>query len=116
MIVDKTNTEFDYFALIKQGKAVLADGYYIGNNKLMFVEPISNNCKWDRENRVWIDNRTLEEQLEYYKQEILNANRKLLVYEKAGFANKELQVKLNKLIKKHNEISFDIASEENKFF
>lgn len=64
----------------------------------------------------WVETATLEEQLEFYKQEILKANRELLVYEKAGFTNKELQIKLNELIKKHNEISFDIASEENKFF
>ncbi len=54
-VIDKTIIESEYFNLINQGKAVLSDGYYIGNNKLMFVEPISENCKWDKENRVWID-------------------------------------------------------------
>ena len=95
--------------------SVLFDGEIYENGVIKTI-PRINGIKVEWQYPKWIETATLEEQLEYYKQEILKANRELLVYEKAGFTNQELQIKLNELIKKHNEISFDIASEENKFF
>ena len=95
--------------------SILLPGEIYENGVIKTIErPQGVKIKWQYPN--WVETATLEEQLEYYKQEILKANRELLVYEKAGFTNQELQIKLNELIKKHNEISFDIASEENKFF
>lgn len=95
--------------------SILLPGEIYENGVIKTIErPQGVKIKWQYPN--WVETATLEEQLEFYKQEILKANRELLVYEKAGFTNQELQIKLNELIKKHNEISFDIASEENKFF
>lgn len=93
--------------------SILVDGEIYGNGVIKTIPRIDGiKVEWQYPN--WVETATLEEQLEYYKQEILKANRELLVYKESGFANQELQIKLNELIKKHNEISFDIASEENK--
>ncbi len=114
MIEDRTELEKEYFAFLLQERLPFPDGYYMENDRFYFSIPISSNCKWDKDNKVWIDNRTLDEQLEYYKQEILKFNQELMIYEKSGFGNEELQIKLEELLKKHNDIAYDIATQENK--
>ena len=114
MIIDKTEIEKGYFQLIKQKMATIVDGYYIDDDKLMFVVPPSNKCKWDSETKTWIDLTTKNEQLEYYKNEILKNTRELLVYETAGFHNDELERKNQNLIEKHRILSEEIARAEDK--
>lgn len=95
--------------------SILVDGEVFENGVIKTI-PRINGIKvvWQYPN--WIEATTLEEQLEYYKQEILRINQELMIYEKSGFANEELQIKLDELLKKHNDIAYDIATQENKFF
>ena len=100
--------------------SILSNGEYFENGKITKVEynqklgylkPI-----WNRELHVWIETATLEEQLEYYKQQILRINQELMIYEKSGFANIELENKLKELTEKHNNIAYDIAMQEYKSY
>lgn len=64
----------------------------------------------------WVEKATKDEQLDYYKQEILKNTRELLVYEKSGFSNDELQNKIDILVEKHKILSEEIARAENKLY
>lgn len=103
-----------------EGLLELQDGEYIQDGKLIKVEYDTElGCvkpAWNKETHIWEETATLEEQLEYYKQEILKTTAELSVYEKVGFTNEELQNKLNKLTQKHNDISFELANRENLNF
>lgn len=95
--------------------SVLGDGEVYQNGKIIYKEkPEGVKIEWIYPN--WVETATLEEQLEFYKQEILKVTAELSVYEKVGFTNDELQNKLNKLTQKHNDISFELANRENLNF
>ena len=93
--------------------SVLFDGEIYENGVIKTIErPQGVKIEWQYPQ--WVETATLEEQLEYYKQEILNTTRELLIYKESGFANVELENKLKELTEKHNNIAYDIAMQENK--
>lgn len=93
--------------------SVLFDGEIYENGVIKTIErPQGVKIEWQYPQ--WVEIATLEEQLEYYKQQILNTTRELLIYKESGFANVELENKLKELTEKHNNIAYDIAMQENK--
>lgn len=77
-------------------------------------KPYGLRLEWEYPN--WVEKATKEEQLEYLKQEILKNTRELLVYEKSGFSNDELQKKIDALVEKHKILSEEIANNENELY
>lgn len=55
MIEDRTELEKEYFAYLLQERLPFPDGYYMENGRFFFSIPPSDNCEWDKDNRVWID-------------------------------------------------------------
>lgn len=98
--------------------SVLTDGEYFENEKIIKIEYNQKfgylRPTWDKELKQWIEKATKDEQLEYYKQEILKNTRELLVFEKSGFSNDELQKKIDALVEKHRILSEEIAMNYNK--
>lgn len=93
--------------------SVLSDGEIFENGVIKIIErPQGVKIEWQYPN--WVETATKDEQLEYYKQEILKANKELLIYKESGFANVELENKLKELTEKHNNIAYDVAMQENK--
>lgn len=93
--------------------SILYDGEIYENGIIKTIErPQGVKIEWQYPQ--WIEVATLEEQLEYYKQQILNTTRELLIYKESGFANVELENKLKEFTEKHNNIAYDIAIQENK--
>ena len=93
--------------------SVLVDGEIYENGVIKTIPRIDGiKVEWQYPN--WVETATLEEQLEFYKQQILNTTRELLIYKESGFVNVELESKLKKLTEKHNNIAYDIAMQENK--
>lgn len=63
----------------------------------------------------WIETANLEEQIEYYKNIIIDKARELGIEKLAGFGNPNLELKLNELKKIHLEKSHELALQiENK--
>lgn len=97
----------------------LGEYYFRDNSKLeKVVKPPKPQdgvrLEYDYENDAWIEKATKDEQLEYCKKEILRNTRELLVYERSGFSNDELQNKIDELVEKHRVLSEDIARAEDK--
>lgn len=69
--------------------------------------------KFDIEKWKWIDTATLEEKLEYYKQQIIFLTRELAAIEVAGFRDIKLEKKLEEIKAKHIELSYELANEIN---
>lgn len=57
----------------------------------------------------WIETANLEEQIEYYKNLIIEKTRELGVERLAGFGNPDLELELNELKKIHLEKSHELA-------
>lgn len=92
---------------------ILEDGEYFENGIIKTIpKPQGFRIEW--EYPKWVEKATKDEQLEYYKQEILKSTRELLVYKESGFSNDELQIKINKLVEKHKVLSEEIATIEDK--
>ena len=88
--------------------SILADGEIYENGMIKTI-PRIDGIRIEWQYPQWIEVATLEEQLEFYKQQILKINQELMIYEKSGFANVELETELKKLTEKHNNIAYDIA-------
>lgn len=69
--------------------------------------------KFDIEKWEWIDIATLDEKLEYYKQQIIFITRELAVIEAAGFRDIKLEKKLEEIKAKHMELSYELANKIN---
>ena len=69
--------------------------------------------KFDIEKWEWIDTATLEEKLEYYKQQIIFLTRELAAIEVAGFRDIKLEKKLEEIKAKHMELSYELANKIN---
>ena len=88
--------------------SILIDGEIFEDGVIKAIpKPAGIKIKWEYPN--WIEKATKDEQLDYYKQEILKNTRELLVYEKSGFSNDELQAKIDVLVEKHRVLSEEIA-------
>lgn len=97
MIIDRTNQESAYFELIKKKQAVLANGYYIENNRLFYVSydvDIIKDITWNKEERYWSETATLEEQIEYYKKLIIEKTREHELLKASGFTGAQEEVNL----------------------
>ncbi|WP_300343403.1 hypothetical protein [Fusobacterium sp.] len=97
--------------------SILENGEYFENGKIIKVDYNQElgylKPTWNSKVKQWIEQATKDEQLEYCKQEILKNTRELLVFEKSGFSNDELQAKIDVLVEKHRILSEDIARDEN---
>ncbi len=95
--------------------SVLIDGEVFENGTIKVIErPQGIKIEWQYPN--WVETATLQEQLEYYKQEILKNTKEMLVYKEVGFTNDELQAKIDELTYKHKEIAFELGTQENKTY
>lgn len=95
--------------------SILIDGEIYENGVIKTIpRPQGIKIEWQYPN--WVETATLEEQLEYYKQEILKNTKEMLVYKEVGFTNDELQTKIDELTQKHNEIAFELGTQENKTY
>lgn len=95
----------------------LQPGQYLdtASNSIITVDKIEGvKVEWNWETNSWIEKATKDEQLEYCKQEILKNTRELLVFEKSGFSNDELQKKIDALVEKHKILSEEIVMNYNK--
>lgn len=93
---------------------ILSDGEIYENGIIKTIPKIDGiKVVWQYPN--WVEIATLEEQLEYYKQEMLSVTKELLVYKETGFDGRHLETKYQELLKKHNEISQELANQENNF-
>lgn len=64
----------------------------------------------------WVIESSLEEQVEYYKNLIIQKTRELGIENLAGFGNPNLESELNELKKIHLEKSHELALEMDKVF
>lgn len=95
--------------------SVLVDGEVFENGVIKTIpKPQGFRIEWEYPN--WVEKATKDEQLEYYKNEILKNTRELLVYKEAGFSNDEIQAKIDELVEKHRILSEEIAREDNKLY
>lgn len=69
--------------------------------------------KFDIEKWEWIDISTLEEKLEYYKQQIIFLTRELIITETAGFRDTKSEKKLEETKARHMELSHELANKMN---
>lgn len=76
-------------------------------------KPLGISLEYDGIN--WIETATLEEQIEYYKNLIIDKARELGIEKLAGFGNPNLELELSELKKIHLEKSHELALQiENK--
>lgn len=107
LIGDITNSiEIKYEGDIKEIK-----NYQYINRELIYnpipEKPLGISLEYDGIN--WIETATLEEQIEYYKQRIIEKARELGIEKLAGFGNLNLELELNELKKMHLEKSHKLA-------
>lgn len=125
MIIDRTKQESAYFELIKKKQAVLANGYYIENNRLFYVSydvDIIKDITWNKEERYWSETATLEEQIEYYKKLIIEKTREHELLKASGFTGSQeeinLQVEIENLkqmyMDKNHELALQIENRLRK--
>ena len=113
LIGDITNSiEVNYEGDIKEIK-----NYQYINGELIYnpipERPLGVALEYDGTN--WIETANLEEQIEYYKNIIIDKARELGIEKLAGFGNLNLESELNELKKIHLEKSHELALQiENK--
>lgn len=113
LIGDITNSiEVNYEGDIKEIK-----NYQYINGELIYnpipEKPLGIALEYDGID--WIETASLEEQIEYYKNLIIQKTREIEVEKLAGFGNPGLELELNELKKIHLEKSHELALQiENK--
>lgn len=73
-----------------------------------FIKPVFNTEKWQ-----WEENISLDEELNYYKNMIIQKTRELAVTEAAGFSDPKVEKELEELKAIHMELSHEMANEIN---
>lgn len=85
------------------------------NNELIQIENPPSGIYTKYNGVEWIIEASLEEQIEHYKNLIIQKTRKLGIENLAGFGNPNLELELNELKKIHLEKSHELALQiENK--
>lgn len=80
-------------------------------NPLPKERPLGVKLEYDGNN--WIEEATLEEQEEHYKELIIEKNKELLIIQQTGFTDHSLEKEINDLKNKHAEVSHQLALKIN---
>lgn len=87
--------------------------YYYVDNELIECElrnkPLGCRIEFNPLTKVFEEMASLEEQIEYYKNLIIEKTRELKIEKLAGFGNPDLELELNELKKIHLEKSHELA-------
>lgn len=99
------------YELIKTGKYLLTEGEIIENENIIYLSPPNDGRKyiWDFGSLKWVHDMSLEEEVEYYKNLIIQKNKEIENEKLAGFRNEKLESELNELKEIHLEKSHELA-------
>ncbi|MHA4987208.1 DUF2977 domain-containing protein [Cetobacterium somerae] len=85
--------------------------YQFINGELVYnpipEKPLGVTLEYD--GTSWIETASLEEQIEYYKNLIIEKTKEIELIKLAGFGNENLELELNELKKQHLEKSHELA-------
>lgn len=108
-----TISPLDRSSIFETNDFHVGDYVYFNGETLIKIEAPKNQLYTKFDGEKWICEKSLEEQIDFYKQRMIFLTKELAIVETAGFRDEKLEKELEEVKAIHMELSHEMANEIN---